>query len=65
MNTCYVKEILKPPEEQSIRLGDDFIVKVWSVSVKMQHEDYIFNSFVTFESLEEAINLKIGAEFLR
>ena len=58
-------EILKEPRKMKVRL-DHLFIEYWSVAVIMKsHKGKLYQSAVTFETLEKAIQLKVGDEFLR
>ena len=60
-----VVEILGEPRKVAVKL-DHIEITYWSVPAKMKsHKGKTYQSAVTFESLEDAIELSIGDTFLR
>lgn len=60
-----VVEILGEPRKMRIKL-DHLLNEYWSIPVKLKSpKGKIYQSAVTFETLEKAVALKIGDEFLR
>lgn len=64
MKKCKVTRIIRTPEKVSLRL-DHITVKYWSVAVVLSCEEEEYESNVTFETLEDAQNLKLGDVFWR
>lgn len=64
MKLYKVIEILDKPYHMKMRI-DDKILKDWGVSVTLQSGDDVHDSTVTFETEEEAQNLKVGDTFYR
>lgn len=64
MRECMVVKILREPKQDSLRM-DHLTIEYWSVAVILKCEDGMYESNVTFESLEKAQKLEIGDVFLR
>lgn len=65
MKKHVVTEILGEPEQDFIRVENDLSDKFWFVRVKIKSENIVYESSVTFDSLEDAQNLRVGDEFYR
>lgn len=59
-----VLEILGEPIVDSMDLGD-ITTYFWRVPVLMKKGEVIHESSVTFNSLQEALNLEVGMKFIR
>lgn len=60
-----IVEILGEPRKVAVKL-DHIEITYWSVPAKMKsHKGKTYQSAVTFETLEEAVKLEVGDEFLR
>lgn len=64
MKEYKVIEILGEPEKMQLRL-DDTHLSYWGIPVKLQHEEEILESIVTFDRRKKARQLQIGDVFMR